>query len=273
MTGWGYAGATGLEFTAAPIVDAHFAACAPAYEELAREAGFRPGWHVLDAGCGSGSFLPVLADLVGPAGAVTAIDLDPSNVDLALRRSLPCSLSTELADVRRLPFPDGTFDAVWCANTTQYLDDAALALACAEFARVVRPGGIVALKDLDATLVSVHPGDPFLFTDYFRLSAPVHPYTRQLLRTRRLHHWLASAGLADVRQRTVLIEHFAPIPQVARNFYNRSCATFARQALELGAPGEWSVFLDPAAPSHPLNAPDAYLAEGNVLAVGAVPRR
>ena len=48
---------------------------------------------------------------------------------------------------RSFPFPDDQFDAVWCANVTHYLRDDDLRTAMAEFRRVVRPGGMVAIKD------------------------------------------------------------------------------------------------------------------------------
>jgi predicted methyltransferase len=59
---------TGQALAAADWLDTHFAACRPEYEAQLRAAGIRPGRRVLDAGCGAGSFLPRLGDLVGPAG-------------------------------------------------------------------------------------------------------------------------------------------------------------------------------------------------------------
>jgi ubiquinone/menaquinone biosynthesis C-methylase UbiE len=264
---WGHASSNGLAFTDASIVDAHFEACRDSYLALLRTVGIQPGWHVLDAGCGSGSFLPAIAELVGPQGRVSAIDLAAENISLAK--------ASGLADVRqgsllRLPYPDDTFDAVWCANTVQYLDDDELLLALSELSRVVRAGGVVAVKDLDATLVTARPGDPFQFTDFFRLAARDYGYASQLLRTRELYRWLDRAGLTGIRQRTVLIEHHAPFSPAVQRFYRASCAQLAEQAIALGAPGDWQQFLDPDRRGHPFDDPHAYLSEGNVLAVGTV---
>lgn len=265
---WGFTSSTGLGFTAATIVDAHFEACRPTYLDLLDRAELRRGWHVLDAGCGSGSFLPMLAELVGRDGRVTGIDLAEENVALAAARTTVCPLRTDLGDLRRLPYPDASFDAAWCANAVQYLDDEDLRRALAELRRVVRPGGVIAVKDLDASLVTVRPGDPFQFTDFFRRAGAVPGYARQLLRTRDLYRWLAEAGLVDVRQWTVLSEHYAPLTPVERAFYGPSCASVARQALALGVPGEWEPLLVPGDPRNPLNDPSGYICEGNVLAVG-----
>jgi ubiquinone/menaquinone biosynthesis C-methylase UbiE len=275
VTSWGYATSTGLDFTHPDIVDLHFEACRDAYADLLARAGIGAGAHVLDAGCGSGSYLPLIAGLVGPAGRITAVDLAPENVEAVRSRlrlwSSPCPVSAEVAALSRLPYADDTFDVVWCANTTQYLDDAELAAALAELRRVVRPGGLVAVKDLDAGLITASPGDPYLFVDFFRLAAETSGYARQLMRSRELHHWLSDTGLTAVRQQSVLIEHFAPHPAPVHAFYASSCAQLARQAGEIGAPGAWSSFLDPADPANPLNGPRSYIREGNVLAVGTVP--
>ena len=268
---WGFTSSTGLSFTEATIVDAHFEACRPTYLELLDRVGLRRGWRVLDAGCGSGSFLPRLADLVGPEGEVTGIDLAGENVELAAARSTVCPLRTDQGDLRRLPYPDASFDAVWCANAVQYLDDDDLRRALGEVRRVVRPGGVVAVKDLDASLVTVRPGDPFLFTDFFRRAGAAPGYAQHLMRARDLYRSLTEAGLVGVRQQTVLSEHFAPLSPAEWAFYGPSCATVARLALDMGMPREWELFLSPGDSRHPLRDPSGYLCEGNVLAVANTP--
>ncbi|GAA3114990.1 class I SAM-dependent methyltransferase [Streptomyces rectiviolaceus] len=272
---WGYTTSTGLGFTHHSVVDTHFRACERSYLDLLGRAGVAPGQHVLDAGCGPGDFLPHLGSLVGASGRVTAIDLAEENVALAARRSgewqLPCSVEVHRASLLELPYPDDSFDAVWCSNTVQYLDDDELAAALAEFSRVVRPGGTVAVKDLDAHLITARPADPYLFGDFFRAAGAAPGYARQLLRTRELYRHLKRAGLTEVRQQTVLIEHHAPLPPAATDFYTAACAQIAGQALALGLSEEWRRFTDPAAPDHPLRSPDGYISEGNALAVGTVP--
>lgn len=272
---WGYTASTGLGFTHESIVDAHFEACAPHYRAALDQAGIRSDWHVLDAGCGTGDFLPWLAELVGPGGRVSAIDLAAENAELAAarmrRRSPGCAVDVRQGDILDLPYADDTFDAAWCANTTQYLDDDELGRALWELTRVVRPGGIVAVKDLDASLITVRPADPFLLTDFFRYTARTPGYARQLLRTRDLHRRLDEAGLVSVRQRTMLIEHHAPLGPAALRFYTSACARIARQATDLGLAGGWKPFLDPDAAANPLRDPQGYISEGNTVVVGVVP--
>ncbi|WP_371582156.1 class I SAM-dependent methyltransferase [Streptomyces sp. NBC_01314] len=275
---WGYTASTGLGFTSGEIVDAHFEACATHYQAALDQAGIRSGWHVLDAGCGTGAFLPWLADVIGADGRLSAIDLAEENVGLAAARMSSGrsgrsgrSVEARQGDILNLPYADDTFDAVWCANTTQYLDDEEILRALGELRRVVRPGGIVAVKDLDAALITVRPADPFLFTDFFRRAAGAPGYARQLLRTRDLHRWLAAAGLVSVRQQTMLIEHHAPLDPAVLRFYSLACARIAQQAVDLGVDGDWRPFLDPENPTGPLRHPHGYISEGNTVAVGVVP--
>lgn len=235
--------------------------------------GVQPGRRVLDAGCGSGSFLPLLSELVGPGGRVSALDLAPEHV--AMAATVAWSLPDTPVDVRvgsllQLPYPDGSFDAVWCANTVQYLTDDELGRALGELWRVVRPGGLVAVKELDVALISVRPGDRFRFADLFRTAGASPGYAQQLLRSADLYRWLTAAGLRDVRQETTLIERFAPLSPQARAFYVPACAELARMAGQFGVAGDWDGFLDTSGAAGPLDDGHGYISEGSVLAVGVV---
>ncbi|MER6540570.1 class I SAM-dependent methyltransferase, partial [Streptomyces sp900105755] len=98
----------------------------------------RPG-RLLDLACGTGIVTRRLA-AARPALQVTGADRAPGMARMAAAR-LPGSVL--LADSRRLPFPDGTFDAV----TTVWLlhlvaDGTEVRGIVAECARVLRPGGV-----------------------------------------------------------------------------------------------------------------------------------
>ncbi len=76
-----HASSTGHTFAESDWLDVHFLAMQPDYEEMLRWVGLQPGWHVLDGASGSGSFLPLMTELVGPSGKVSAVDLAPENAD------------------------------------------------------------------------------------------------------------------------------------------------------------------------------------------------
>jgi arsenite methyltransferase len=194
-----HASSQGQSMAAAGWLDVHFEAMRPEYEAMLRSVGLQPGWHVLDAGCGGGSFLPLLAGAVGPAGRVAALDLAPENIATVQARldgwALPCPVDARVGSVLALPYPDRHFDAVWCAAVVQYLSDVELATALRELRRVVRPGGLVAVKEADLTVENFAPGDPGLLWRLLIAARERDPNIRGMLRTPMLRRWLERAGL------------------------------------------------------------------------------
>ncbi|MDQ2785810.1 MAG: class I SAM-dependent methyltransferase, partial [Chloroflexota bacterium] len=179
--------------------------------------------HVLDAGCGSGSFLPLMAELVGLSGRIAALDLAPDNIATVERRVAGSGMATQVearvGSALALPYNDATFDAVWCANTTQYLTDAELATMLAEFRRVVRPGGLVAIKEVDATVMRFTPAPPFIGAHLYEARAESGGVQAVgCLRGLTLASWLRRAGMVETWQRTTLIERNAPLRAVERQF-------------------------------------------------------
>ena len=64
---------TGHAASEANWLDQHFAAAQPEYEATLRSVGIEKGWQVLDAGCGGGSFIPLMSELVGQDGYIDAL--------------------------------------------------------------------------------------------------------------------------------------------------------------------------------------------------------
>ena len=275
-----HAASTGQLMTGAAWLDVHFEACRPEYEAMLRSVGLRPGWRVLDAGCGSGSYLPLLAEAVGPAGAIAALDLAPDNVASVQRRVADWEHTTPVearaGSVLALPYADDAFDAVWCAVTVGYLTDDELATTLAEFRRVVRPGGLVALKEYDATMQRFLPAPPYILTHLCEIVARSGD-TRYVgtMHTPSLAARLRRAGLTDVRMRTTLVERSAPLGPPERQVWGDLLAHFAPLALQHALPAEdralWARLADPAERERLLDDPDFACCEGHVVAVGTAP--
>jgi SAM-dependent methyltransferase len=102
------------------------------------------GSSALEIGCGAG-FLTV--ELAGRGYAVRAVDASDAMVDLAAARvrsaGLIGNVSTQLANVNALPFPDGAFSLVVAVGLLPWLDTPARALQ--EIARVLEPHGALVL--------------------------------------------------------------------------------------------------------------------------------
>ncbi|MEV8106920.1 methyltransferase domain-containing protein [Streptomyces sp. NPDC088135] len=123
--------------------DTRFPDDAPAFDAAARSLSLHPGDAVLDAGCGTGRALPALRAAVGPQGTVLGVDLTPAMLASAVRAGRDHEGTLLLADVARLPLRSGALDAVFGSGLISHLSHPGPDLA--ELARVVRPGGRLAL--------------------------------------------------------------------------------------------------------------------------------
>jgi SAM-dependent methyltransferase len=105
--------------------------------------------QVLDAGCGSGFHSLMVAERLD-TGRVVSVDVSQEMLDRlgrnALARGLDARIEPLLADGLALPLPDASVDRALSAAVWHHLDDPEG--ACAELARVLRPGGRVVVCDL-----------------------------------------------------------------------------------------------------------------------------
>jgi len=267
---------TGLLGTASRFLDEHFEACRPSYEAMLRSVGLQASWRVLDAACGAGSFLPLISRLVGPSGKISAFDLAPDNVATVEARmatgEFACPVECREASLMALPYADEEFDAVWCANALMYLDDGALAGALVEFARVLRPGGLAAIKDADGGLFLFSPGDPTLLWRQWEAASRVSAPFRGCLRSRTMRRWLEQIGFVDVWQRGTLSEIWAPLEPIQRQYIAHQLAQMGELAETADLPEAdlafWRAQRDPRAPEHLVNQPDLFWCEGHFVTVG-----
>jgi SAM-dependent methyltransferase len=118
--------------------------------------------RVLDAGCGPGSITLGLASAVAP-GEVVGIDVQSAQAEQARARALEHGISNagfETASIYEVPFPNGSFDVAFANGVLMHLREPARALA--ELRRVLRPGGIAAIRDPDFGALLFAPASPLL---------------------------------------------------------------------------------------------------------------
>ena len=115
------------------------------------DAGITAGMRVLDVGAGAGDVTLLLAEKVGPAGQVIAVDNNPAILDIAWRRveaAAFTNVSFVQGDVATIEF-EGDFDAIVGRFILQHLRQPVNVLA--RLAHFMHPEGIIGFQELDQT--------------------------------------------------------------------------------------------------------------------------
>lgn len=129
---------------------------------LVRMAGFKFGYfhekigpldraRVLDVGCGGG----LLSEEFARQGAyVTGIDPSEGSLRTAREHAAASGLQIryEAGKAEQMPFDDGSFDAVVCADCLEHIDD--LARVIREVSRVIENGGVFCYDTFNRNLLS-----------------------------------------------------------------------------------------------------------------------
>ena len=227
------------------------------------------GSRGLDVGCGVGLYTLWLAEAIGARGRVVGIE--PSAERVAAARALvghalaPPRLDFRQGDAITLDVPDATLDWVWCGDVLHHVQETGRALG--EFARVVRPGGRIIVKESQLLHGLFLPGHPALER---RLRQAEMEWSRHEggefsfeERRQRTLAWVRAAGLAVESFRTYMLERRPPLPEAARDYIQR--VVFERnwgpRLRDLLAPADWearTVLCDPSSPAFILDNRDYY---------------
>ena len=119
-----------------------------AHETVLRESGICDGMRVLEVATGSGEMFRRLVE-ANQSGSTYGLDLSPNMAARTLRQvrdEFPQAEShCQAVDVRHMPFPDESFDAVVCCYLLELLSVDDIRLTLAEFRRVLRQGGTLGM--------------------------------------------------------------------------------------------------------------------------------
>jgi ubiquinone/menaquinone biosynthesis C-methylase UbiE len=115
--------------------------------DILKEVGIKPGFHVLDYGCGPGSYIIPLAELVGKSGKIYALDIHPLAIqkvhDIVSKKQL-ANVETILSDCET-GLLDNSLDEVLLYDVFHNLRDPEGILE--ELHRVLKPNGVLSFSD------------------------------------------------------------------------------------------------------------------------------
>lgn len=116
-------------------------------KDILSEIGIKPGFHILDYGCGLGSYSIPAADMVGSSGKVYALDIHP----LAIRRVRDIASKRRLTNIETIcstcatGLPNDSVDVVLLYDTFHCLSEPDEVLK--ELYRVLKRNGILSFSD------------------------------------------------------------------------------------------------------------------------------
>lgn len=161
--------------------------------------GVQPGWRAIDLGCGPIGILDLLSERVGPEGEVMGMDLESRFVDMARQ----IITERQLSNVRLLEgdatdtgLPRASFELV---HERLLLIGPARTQILSEMVALARPGGIVAIQEIDLPTSYCEPAHPAWDTLLEAFQAAVYRSAADLSIGRRLPALLRQAGLIEVQ--------------------------------------------------------------------------
>ncbi len=251
-------------------------------EDIVRTLPLTPGMKVLDLACGDGFYMRHISRRLGRDGVVTGVDVNPTYLAAARRAAeregATAKIELVTASFDRLPFADGTFDFVWCAQSLYSLPEPVVVLG--HVARVLRPGGVLAVLEND-TMHQVFLPWPA------RLELPLRTAELRSLQRgtrhpskfyvgRRLPAVLAAAGLEPLQMSTHAFDRQAPLGRHEQRLlqsYLDEVTERVAPYLEASLFEELCALRDPRSPLHMFLQPHLTMTWLNVLGLARKPGR
>jgi len=233
--------------------------------------------RVLDLACGDGLYTRRIGERLGSGGVIIGADINVTYLSEARaeasRQSGRAKIDFVAASFDRLPFLDDTFDLVWCAQSLYTLPDPVVAIG--HMARVLRPGGLVAVLEND-TLHQVFLPWPVSLELPLR-AAELQSFLEGSRNSskyyvgRRLPAILAAVGLEPLRMTTHAFDRQAPLGEAEQELlqsYLEEVAERVAPHLDAALLQELRELVDPRSPQHLLGQPYLTMTWLNVLAFG-----
>jgi len=255
----------------AMLLAARHAAHANELRGLIRELWGGQTLRVLDVACGDGFYAEAFDAVLGLGSRITAVDLSPAFLTWAANCLAAGGhrVVFSQADAERLPFGDGAFDLVWCAQSLISLPDPMAALA--EMRRVVRPKGTVGILENDRLHEMQLPWPVDLEMALRAAETRSDGEAEEVEKShagRKLESLLRDAGLTPDRRITLTIDRRSPLPTADDAFVQAYLQALVRRTAGVLAPNRWSELKrlsEPGSPDYLPAQPDFWMTWTDVI--------
>lgn len=222
----------GLPLNAIEWLEKHHQSKAYERRLMIQDLQIQTGSFIVDAGCGPGLWSPLLAEATGNTGRILGIDIAAEALITAQKRSITAwyrhFTHYKRALLEQIPVQPGEVDFIFSANVSQYLPDPVTTFAA--MGRALKPGGRLAIKDIDFGRFRFYGIDPALQERVLQarlLWEQVRVQNGFSFEDSwvgpRLAGYLQRAGFTDIRVQTYPIVRAAPLPPDYR-FYLQGIA-------------------------------------------------
>src|SRR6266540_3076864 len=263
----------------ARMLDAYHRSRAAELRAIIATLPLGPHSRVLDVACGDGCYSNWLAER---ARQVIGVDLCAAYLDRAVRPGTAAvdanQISFGRADATLLPFIDGSFDLVWCAQSFFSLPGPLASLR--EMVRVTQPAGHIAILENDTLhqILLPWPAELELAVRWAQFQALAAEYgvgaVDKFYIGRNLCGLFRECGIKRCEMHTFPIERRAPLSTDEELFLCLYFADLRERAwpyLDPAAQAAFDRLFDPCSASYLLRRPDFHLTHLETLAIGQRP--
>ncbi len=162
--------------------------------------GVKPGLRVLDVGCGSGKTTAILHEMAQPGGSAVGIDFSEDRIAYAKKHYGQLSgIDFHVCDFKE-PLNDiGQFDLIWVRFVLEYFLAESKAIV-ENISRVLKPGGVLCLLDLDYNCLSHYELPPMIGNLLPKLMNRLEEkFNFDVYAGRKLYSYLYDQGYQDIQ--------------------------------------------------------------------------
>lgn len=258
----------------------HYKAKEKYRHQMVEDLDLKPGDIVLDVGSGPGLWSNRLAEKIAPNGCIIGIDYSTDAIRNA-KKNLENSpyqniIKYSQADFFNIPYPDETFDLVFCSNSLMYFPDLMKEKLLKEQKRVVKKGGRIVSKEYDGETIIVSPIPPELWLKLKNAVAqvlstrPPEEYYDEYV-ARNVRKLFLDAELKNIVTIPYPVQMFAPLSSHQKNYITEESQWFIKTAFSHLSKSEVSLlesFFDSSSSQYILDREDFSYFQVEFMTIG-----